>query len=161
MWYTRLLGTALVEQLSREGRSVVYPSDVCSCYANVLDDKNCDQFYEACGSLEKAVINSLQRYTGHLESSATLDEIRVGLESIDPASIQRALQLLQQLGLVRQSRDSGGVRYSFTTEMYRQFFRSKGSTPDSVPSDDGQFLAPAQEKQSSSSMLEDLMADLL
>ena len=157
VWYTRLLGAALVDKLAAEQRSVVYPSDVCDCTAKVITITNCKQFYEACGNPEKAVLQSLQRYTGHLDASATADEIRMGLpEGSDALTLNSSLELLQQLGLICQIKDSSGTRYRFATEMHRQFFRSQYKGSDCEPSDDDQFRRPARAAKSSDALLDEL-----
>lgn len=157
VWYTRLLGAALVDKLAAEQRSVVYPSDVCDCTAKVITITNCKQFYEACGNPEKAVLQSLQRYTGHLDASAAPDEIRMGLpEGSDSLTLNSSLELLQQLGLICQLKDSSGTRYRFATEMHRQFFRSQYKGSDCEPSDDDQFRRPARAARSSDARLEEL-----
>ena len=157
VWYTRLLGAALVDKLAAEQRSVVYPSDVCDCTAKVITITNCKQFYEACGNPERAVIQSLQRYTGHLDASATAEEIRMGLpEGSDTLTLNSSLELLQQLGLICQIKDSSGTRYRFATEMHRQFFRSQYKGSDCEPSDDDQFRRPARAPKSSDALLDEL-----
>ena len=87
----------------------------------------------------------------------TAEEIRMGLpEGSDTLTLNSSLELLQQLGLICQIKDSSGTRYRFATEMHRQFFRSQYKGSDCEPSDDDQFRRPARAPKSSDALLDEL-----
>ena len=127
VWYTKLLGKAMLERAKAAGRTVVYPTDVYDAFTSICTDSNCQQFYEGCGDDEHLVLQTLARLSPRYRSVVSKESLRTALGGgLSESKLTSALNRLTELRLI----EGKAERYSFRKEIYRRYFRSKLAISD-------------------------------
>lgn len=125
VWYTKLLGKAMLDVAKSNGRGAVYPSDVCQAFSGVCKKEYCLQFYEGCGELEFHVLDAMARLAERYQSYVSFERLRPAVGDVcSEGQLSASLELLLELKLIEQDA-SGRSSYRFKREIYRRFFRSQ------------------------------------
>ena len=122
VWYTKLLGKAMLERAKAAGRTAVYPTDVYAAFTEICSDGNCQQFYEGCGDEEVRVLRALAELSPRYRSVVSTDALRANLDGeLTEIRLIGALNRLAELRLI----ESTAGRHFFRKEIYRRYFRTK------------------------------------
>lgn len=141
VWYTKLLGKAMLQRTKDAGRNVVYPTDVYAAFTTICNDGNCQQFFEGCGDEEHRVLSAMAELSPRYQTRVTIEDLREKIGSdLTALRLNSALTRLRELRLLEET--SG--RYMFRKEIYRRYFRTRLTIGGGGAADVLEKAAPAE-----------------
>lgn len=140
VWYTKLLGNAVLKRVCDSRRRIVYPSDVVEAFPGICNPNNCDVFYEGCSDDERLLISALADMLPNYHISTVGVSERdilasnASLKQMTGGAFKNAMGILHALNLV-DSPNGSSEMHRFNKEIYRRYFRSRKLTPTPTASD--------------------------
>ena len=128
VWFVKMLANKAISRAKENNRSLIYPADVYMSLNEVLNDNNCQQFYEGCvaGSLERKLIDAMQSQAFRKDMYLSMDKLCEMLGE-DPDDLERALNGLIRFDIAeRNVVNPDKVRFSL--DIYRRYFRTVSSS---------------------------------
>jgi hypothetical protein len=140
VWYTKLLGNAVLSRVCKKHSQVIYPSDVVEAFSGICNPNNCDVFYEGCSDDERLLISALADMLPNYRAGTigiSEQDILTSLETSKPMTgdaFKNSLEILHSLKLV-DSPNGASEMHRFNKEIYRRYFRSRKITSAPTASD--------------------------
>ena len=131
VWHTKLLGEEAVERAYKEGRFVVYPSDVRQSMPKVITELWCRQFYEGCeDGEERNIVDAMQSLAANKDEYVHINQLSelTGLSQIE---IQKIINVLIGLKIIAVHPIDNQM-YRFELDIYRRYFRTNPSKYEQV-----------------------------
>lgn len=136
VWYTKLLGNAVLKRVCQKHSKIIYPIDVVEAFSGICNPNNCDVFYEGCSDDEHLIISALADMLPNYHAGTigvSEQDILASLETTNQMTgdaFKNSLDILHSLKLV-DSPTGTDEMHKFNKEIYRRYFRSRKIT--SVP----------------------------
>lgn len=140
VWYTKLLGNAVLSRVCKKHSQVIYPSDVVEAFSGICNPNNCDVFYEGCSDNERLLISALADMLPNYRAGTigiSEQDILTSLETskqMTGDAFKNSLEILHSLKLV-DSPNGASEMHRFNKEIYRRYFRSRKITSAPTASD--------------------------
>lgn len=124
IWFSKLIAKDALALAKKQGRSVVYPSDILRMTAQLAEaDEFCNQLFEGFREDEKMVVevmgNLAVRPDQFVKVSSIADTLQ---EHIGRDRVERALSNMVKLRIIEAGRQAAS-QYRFCTDFYRRYFR--------------------------------------